>query len=65
MDADYADYIELIPALAESRLHSLYRTAGSIGHHVNVNKAEYMFFNSKGDIFILKDGSLKLVDKFT
>ena len=33
--------------------------------HVNADKAEYMYFNQRGDISTLKGGNLKLVDKFT
>ena len=64
-DADYADDITLLantPAQAESLLHSLERTVGSIGLHVNTDKTEYMSFNN---ISILNGGSLKLVDKFS
>ena len=53
------------PAQAKSLLHSLERVAGGIGLHVNVVKTEYMCFNQRGDISTLKDGPLKLVDKFT
>ena len=67
-DADYADDIALLantPAQAESLLHSLERAASGIGFHVNANKTEYICFNQKGDISTLKNGHLKLVDKFT
>ena len=46
-------------------LHSLERAGGSIGHHVNADKTEYMCFNQTGGISSLKGGLLKLVDKFT
>ena len=67
-DADYADDIAClanIPAQAESLLHSLKRAAASISLHINADKTEYMCFNQRGDISILKGGPLKLVDKFT
>ena len=47
-DADYADDVALLantPTQAESLLHSLERSAGVIGLHVNANKTEYMSFN--------------------
>ena len=50
---------------AESLLRSGKRTAGGIGLYVNADKAEYMYFNQRGDISTLKGGLLKLVDKFT
>ena len=65
---DYANDIALIantPAQTESRLHSLERAAGDIALHVNTDKTEYMCFNQRSDISILKAGPLKLVDKFT
>ena len=68
MDADYANDIALLadtPAQTESLLHSLERAAGGIGLHVNTDKTEYIYFNQRGDIFTLKSGALKLVDKFT
>ena len=67
-DADYADDIALLantPNKAETRLHSLERTAAGIGLHVNAHKTEFMCFNQKGDISTLDGTSLKLVDKFT
>ena len=67
-DADYADDIVLLAntlAQAETLLHSLEQAAGGIGLHVNADKTEYMCFNQRGDIFTLKGGPLKLVDKFT
>ena len=39
--------------------------AGGIGFHVCTDKTEYMCFDQRGNISILKGGSLKLVDKFT
>ena len=48
-----------------SQLHSLEQGAGGIGLHVNSEKTKYTSFNHEGDISTLKDGSLKLVDKFT
>ena len=66
-DVDYADDIALLantPSQAESLLHSLERAAGGIDLYVNADKTEYMFFNQRGDIFSLKGGPLKLVDKF-
>ena len=68
MDTDYADDIVLLantPAQAKSLLHSLERAAGGIDLYVNADKTEYMCFNQGGDIFTLKGGPLKLVDKFT
>ena len=67
-DVDYADDIALLAntrAQAESLLHSLERVAGGIRLHVNADKAEYMYFNQRGDISTLKGGPLKLVSKFT
>ena len=58
-DADYADDIALLantPAQAESQLHSLERAASGIGLHVNADKTEYMYFNQRDDISILKRG---------
>ena len=68
MDSDYADDISLLansPTQAETQLHSQERTAAGIGLHVNTDKTECMCFNESGDIFTLKGGPLKLVDKFT
>ena len=67
-DADYTDDIVLlanIPIQAETLLHSLERAAAGIGLNVNADKTEYMCFNQRGDIFTLKSGPLKLVDKST
>ena len=67
-DADYADDIALIansPTQAESMLHILERATDSISLHVNTDNTEYMIFNQRGDIYTLKGGPLKLVDKFT
>ena len=68
METDYADDIALLAytsARGESLQHSLEQAAGSIGLPVNADKTEYMCFNQRGDIFTLKGGPLKLVDKFT
>ena len=69
-DVDYANDIALLaktPAQFEYLLYSLEKAAGGIGLHVNADKTEYMCFNQnqRGDISTLKDGSLKLMDKFT
>ena len=53
------------PTQAVSLLDSLEKAAGNIGLHVNADKTEHMCINQKGDISILKGGSLKVVDKFT
>ena len=55
------------PAQVESLQYNLVKAAGTIGLHVNADKMEYICFdqNQKGDIFTLKSGSLRLVDKFT
>ena len=53
------------PAQAETLLHSLEQTAAGIGLHVNADKAEYMCFNQRDNIFTLNGSYLKLVDKFT
>ena len=52
-------------AQAETLLHSLERAAARIDVYVKPEKTEYTCFNQRGDISILKGGSLKLVDKFT
>ena len=65
-DADYADDIAILantPDQAETLLHSLERTAASIGLHVNAHKTEYMCYNQTGDISTLEGTPLKLVDK--
>ena len=67
-DADYMDDIALIantPTQVDSLLYSLEWAAAGIGLHVNVDKTEYMCFNQRGNISILKSGPLKLVDEFT
>ena len=67
-DADYADDIVLLaitPNQAETLLHSLEQAAAGIDLHVNAHKTEYMCYNQTGDISILDETSLKLVDKFT
>ena len=57
--------IIITPTQAESLLYSLEPAACCIGLHVNVDKTEYMCFNQWGDIYTLKGGPLKLVNKFT
>ena len=67
-DADYTDDRALLantPNQAETLLHSLERTAASIGLYVNAHTTEYMCYNQTGDISTLDRISLKLVDKFT
>ena len=69
-DSHYVDSIALLAIThvqAESLLHSLEKATGGSLLHFNADKTEYMSFNQNqnGDIFILKSGSLKLVDKFT
>ena len=67
-DADYADDIGLLlntPTQTESQLQSLEQTTGGIGLHVNSDKTGYMCFNQKWHIATLKDGYLKLINKFT
>ena len=67
-NADYADDIAILantPNRAETLLHSLERAATGIGLPVNANNTEYMCYNQTGDISILDETSLKLVDKFT
>ena len=67
-DVDHTDDIALLantPTQAESQPNCLERAAGGISLHVNADKIEYMCFNQRGDISTLKDGPLKLVDKFT
>ena len=67
-DVDETNDIALLantPAQAETQLYSLKQEAAGIGLHVNRDKAEYMCFNQRGDIFTLDGSSLKLVDKFT
>ena len=46
-------------------LHSLEWATAGIGLYVNVDKTEYMCFKQRGDISLLNESSLKLVDKFT
>ena len=56
-DPDYADNIALLRnsiVQAKFVLHSLERTAGNIGVHVNADKTEYMCFCQMGDICTLK-----------
>ena len=67
-DVDYANDIALLenlPAQAETLLHCQKRAAAGIGLDVNVDKTEYICFNQRGYISILKGGPLKLMDKFT
>ena len=67
-NSDDADDIALLantPAQAESLLHSLERSAGGIGLHVNADKTEFMCFDQRDDISTLNGISLKLVEKFT
>ena len=64
----YADDIAILAntlAQAETLLHSLERTTGGIGLHVNARKTEYMCLNQTGDLSTLGGSSLKLVAKFT
>ena len=53
------------PTKADTLQHSLEQAAGGIGFHLNAHKTEYMCFNLRGDIYILRGGPLKLVDRFT
>ena len=67
-DVDYTDDIALLantPAQAKSLLLSLEQAVGGIGLHVNADKTKFMCFNQRGNIFTLKCGSQKLVDKDT
>ena len=68
-DINYTDDIALLansPAQTKSLLPTLEQAAAAgISLHVNADKTEYMHFNQRGDIFTLKSGLLKLVDKFT
>ena len=57
--------VNYTPAKAKSLLHSLEQASGCIGPHVNADKTEYICFNQRGDIFTLKGGTFKQVDKFT
>ena len=54
-DMDYANS----PAQAKSLLHSLEQAAGGIGSHVKTDKTEYMCFNQRGNISMLKGGPLR------
>ena len=52
-DTDYTDDIALLantPAQSKTLLYGLEQAAGDIGHHINVDKTEYMCFNQRGDI---------------
>ena len=67
-DTDYADDIVLLsnsPAQAESLLQSLEQAAVGIDLYVNADKTEYICFNQRGNISMLKGDPLKLVEKFT
>ena len=67
IDANYPDDLALLsntPAEAESFLHSLKRTTGGIGPHVNANKIDYMCSKQKGTTSILRSKPLKLVNQF-
>ena len=67
-DADYGDGIALLaitPTQAESLLHTVEQSAGSIGLRVNADKTEFLCLNQRKDISTLNGRSLKLVDKFT
>ena len=69
-DVDYADDIALevnTPARDESILYSLEKAATGIGLHVNEEKRKYMSLiqNQGENIFTIKGGYLKRVDKFT
>ena len=67
-DSDNADDIVLqanTPAQAEYQVHNLQRAAGGRGLHVNADKTEYICFNQRSDIYTLKSGRLKQVDRFT
>ena len=66
-DVDYADDIALLANTStqdKSLLHNLERVAGGISHYVNADKIEYMCVYPSGEIYTLRGGSLKLVDKF-
>ena len=57
--------LENTPNQAETLLHSLEKVTSGISVHINAHKTEYMCFNQTGNISILYETSLKLVDKFT
>ena len=64
---EYADDIALLAnttAEDKSLLHDLEGTAGDMGFHVNEDKRKYITFNQRGDIFTLRGGPLKLVERF-
>ena len=64
---DNADDIALLAnthTQAETLLNSLERAAAGIGLNVNADKTEFMGFNQRGDVYTLKGGPLKLVNKF-
>ena len=69
-DTNSADDIVLLantPAQAKSLLHCLKKASRWHRPPCQADKTEYMYFNpnQREDIFTLKGGSLKLVDKFT
>ena len=62
-DTDYTNDIAFLantPARAKFLLHSLERSTGGIGLHVNADKAEFICFNHRGDIYTLNGRSLKV-----
>ena len=66
-DADYADDLALFAnssSKANALLHSL-ENAAKDGLHVNVDKTEYMCFNTQGSLNTIKSEPLKQVDTFT
>ena len=63
-DVNYANDITLL-AHTPAQAKTLEQAAAGIGLYVNTDKMEYMCFNQRDDIFTLKGGPLKLVDKFT
>ena len=67
MQTDDTALLVNTPTQAESLLHSLEKTAGGIGLHINVDKTECMCFNQNQtrDISTLIGSSLKIADKFT
>ena len=60
--ADDIPHLVNAPTKAQSLLHSLEQAAGGIDLHINADKTN-MYLN-EGDMFTLKVGSLKVVDKF-
>ena len=53
------------PTQTKTLLHSPERAAAGIGLHFNVDKTNYRCLNQSGHTSALKEGPLKLVDKFT